>query len=80
MLSADVERELPEHRASCFVCGGIDDRGLRARRSIRGDRVVLRFISDARHEGAIGFLHGGVISALFDEALGTVPPHFLGRP
>jgi acyl-coenzyme A thioesterase PaaI-like protein len=81
MLSEiDADRELPEHRGSCYVCGGADDRGLRARRFIRGDRVVLRFISDPRHEGAVGLVHGGVISALFDEALGSVPPHLLGRP
>lgn len=58
----------------CFVCGGANARGMKltfeqddAQRRIRG-----RFRLGREYQGAGGFLHGGIIALLLDEAMGKV--------
>lgn len=72
------ERALPEHQPSCFVCGTQNPHGLRATRSQFGDAILIRFTPQREHEGAPGLIHGGVLAAAFDEALGTAP-YFLAN-
>lgn len=79
-LKSDAgEHELQEHQPSCFVCGTQNPRGLRARRSKRGEEILVRFTPQREHEGAPGLIHGGVLSAAFDEALGTAPYFLAGK-
>ncbi|HXZ13427.1 MAG TPA: PaaI family thioesterase [Candidatus Sulfotelmatobacter sp.] len=58
----------------CFVCGGANPRGMKlafeqddARRKIRG-----RFQLAAEYQGGKGYLHGGIIALLLDEAMGKL--------
>lgn len=64
----------PNPENPCFGCGGGNPRGMRLvfdRDEIR-KRVVGRFRLGAEYQGGRGFLHGGIIATVFDEALGKV--------
>lgn len=61
----------------CFVCGKDNPAGLRAlfetdpsRRTISG-----RFTPQKEHEGWDGIVHGGILSALLDEAMVKLAAH-----
>jgi len=59
--------------ARCFVCGQDNPEGLRLRVESDGNHgVKARFIAADRYKGWSDYLHGGVISLLFDELLGWV--------
>lgn len=64
----------PNPKNGCFVCGGANSDGMRltferddAARRIRGS-----FRIGPRYQGATGFVHGGIIATLLDEAMGKV--------
>jgi len=64
----------PNPANHCFGCGGANPRGMKlefeqddATRRIRG---VFRL--GAEYQGGAGYLHGGIIALLFDEAMGKV--------
>jgi acyl-coenzyme A thioesterase PaaI-like protein len=62
----------PENR--CFGCGGANERGMQltfARDDARR-RIVGRFTLGAEYQGGPGFLHGGIIATVLDEAMGKV--------
>jgi uncharacterized protein (TIGR00369 family) len=54
----------------CFGCGQTNPAGLRLNFSIAADRTVVcnATISD-NYEGPPGYLHGGIIATLLDEAM-----------
>jgi uncharacterized protein (TIGR00369 family) len=62
----------PENR--CFGCGGANPAGLKlafdldlAERRTRG-----RFVLGPNYAGGAGFVHGGIIAVLLDEAMGKI--------
>ncbi len=64
----------PNPANTCFGCGGANPRGMKlafeqddAARCIRG-----RFCLGDEYSGGPGFLHGGIIAVLLDEAMGKV--------
>src|SRR4029077_989772 len=64
----------PNPTNSCFGCGGANQRGMQltyeqddATRSIRG-----AFRLGAEYQGGGGFIHGGIIALVLDEAMGKV--------
>lgn len=64
MVSADFP-EFP----SCFVCGKKNPRGLHTHFSPSGEGVKATFTADETLAGYQNTVHGGIISALLDEAL-----------
>jgi uncharacterized protein (TIGR00369 family) len=62
----------PKPENPCFGCGGANPRGMRL--SFEQDdvrqRIVGRFRLDEEYQGGSGFLHGGIIALLLDEAMG----------
>lgn len=64
---------------SCFVCGDSNPKGLGVRFAARGDEVELETEIDPAFEGFPGHLHGGVITALLDEAAGWACSMTSGR-
>jgi acyl-coenzyme A thioesterase PaaI-like protein len=67
-----TEVVLPPHHAHCFGCGGSNSAALGLVFRQVGDRVSATVTLDERHQGAPGVAHGGVLSAILDEAAGTV--------
>jgi uncharacterized protein (TIGR00369 family) len=64
----------PNAANGCFGCGGANERGMRLTfeqddetRQIRGT-----FRLGAEYAGGAGFVHGGIIATLLDEAMGKV--------
>ncbi len=64
----------PNPTNGCFGCGGANQRGMQlaferddGRRRIRG-----RFRLGPEYQGGPGFIHGGIIATLLDEAMGKV--------
>jgi len=62
----------PKPDNPCFGCGGANPRGMRL--SFEQDdarqRIVGRFRLGEEFQGGSGFLHGGIIALLLDEAMG----------
>lgn len=53
----------------CFVCGKENPRGLKTQFAVYGDRVRTSFLPDESMVGYEHAVHGGIISALLDEAI-----------
>lgn len=65
--------ELAEHYAGCFACGQQAVGGLGMRFRVVGElELESLVVLAASHQGAPGLAHGGVLSAMFDEALGAL--------
>lgn len=67
--AAEAERALQERFAphnACFGCGPANDKGLRIKSYVRGDRVVAEFVPEPHHQAFPGILNGGIIGALLD--------------
>jgi len=64
---------LPPHYAQCFGCGPTTPGGLRLV-CTAGDGLTIHARFDVResHQGAPGLAHGGLLTAAFDETLGTL--------
>jgi uncharacterized protein (TIGR00369 family) len=62
----------PKPDNPCFGCGGANPRGMHL--SFEQDdarqRIVGRFCLSEEYQGGSGFLHGGIIALLLDEAMG----------
>ena len=54
----------------CFACGQLNPGGLRLEFEVSRDRAEARYTARQRHQGYDGLLHGGVVTALLDEAMG----------
>lgn len=53
----------------CFVCGSDNPRGLHTNFSIGENSARATFVADETHLGYENAVHGGIISALLDEAV-----------
>jgi len=62
--------ELP-HTAGCLVCGPGNAKGLRLHLHVDPQTGIVqtRFAPGAEHIGFAGMAHGGVLAAVFDEAM-----------
>ena len=53
----------------CFICGEDNPSGLHLKFSLLNGKVQTEFISEKTHQGYKNIVHGGIISALLDEAM-----------
>jgi uncharacterized protein (TIGR00369 family) len=62
----------PKPDNPCFGCGGANTRGMRLafEQDDERQRIVGRFRLGAEYQGGSGYLHGGIIALLLDEAMG----------
>ncbi len=62
----------PKPDNPCFGCGGANSRGMRLafEQDDARQRIVGRFRLGEEYQGGSGFLHGGIIALLLDEAMG----------
>ncbi len=58
----------------CFGCGEANPRGMRLAfdRDAGRRRIVGRFRLGAEYQGGAGFIHGGIIATVLDEAMSKV--------
>ena len=63
---------LPPHHPNCMGCGDENPAGVGMRMARDGDRVRGSVTLDRRHEGAPGYVHGGAVSTILDDALGML--------
>ena len=62
--------ELQQH--NCFGCGLKNDIGLKLNFTKKNDIIVGSFIAHKDYEGFPNILHGGIQSAILDEAMNWV--------
>ncbi|HYL11392.1 MAG TPA: PaaI family thioesterase, partial [Candidatus Acidoferrales bacterium] len=64
----------PNPENGCFGCGGANQEGMKLafEQDDERKRIVGRFRIGERYQGGRGFLHGGIIATLLDEAMGKV--------
>lgn len=64
----------PDPSNPCFGCGGANSRGMQLAfdRDDERRRIVGRFRLRAEYQGGPGFIHGGIIATVLDEAMGKV--------
>jgi len=62
----------PKPENPCFGCGGGNARGMKLifEQDDARQRIVGRFRWGKEYQGGSGFLHGGIIALLLDEAMG----------
>jgi uncharacterized protein (TIGR00369 family) len=62
----------PKPENPCFGCGGANPRGMQLvfEQDDTRQRIVGRFRLGEEYQGGSGFLHGGIIALLLDEAMG----------
>lgn len=54
---------------ACFACGANNPVGLKLSFAYEGDTAIAMFDCSKLYEGYPGFIHGGIISTLLDEAM-----------
>jgi len=64
-----VSIDLPEGYGLCFGCGQDNPIGLKMKFAPDGKGVSAIFNPDARYQGWPGYLHGGIVACLLDEAM-----------
>ena len=71
----------PKSDNPCFGCGGANARGMKLafEQDDERQRIVGRFRLGEEYQGGSGYLHGGIIALLLDEAMGKAS-RFCGEP
>jgi len=54
----------------CYACGDLNPVGLHMHFRMEGEWAIAPFVARREHQGYPGFVHGGIVSALLDEAMG----------
>jgi uncharacterized protein (TIGR00369 family) len=64
----------PKPTNGCFGCGGGNARGMQLafEQDDTSRRIRGKFRLGAEYQGGAGFIHGGIIATLLDEAMGKV--------
>jgi uncharacterized protein (TIGR00369 family) len=64
----------PNPTNTCFGCGGANDRGMKLtfEQDDATQRIRGAFKLGAEYQGGPGFIHGGIIATVLDEAMGKV--------
>lgn len=58
------DRYAPRNR--CFGCGPANEKGLRIKSRVDGERVVADWTPEPHHEAFTGMVNGGILGALLD--------------
>lgn len=69
-----IERMEPKQDNPCFGCGGANAKGMRLvfEKDDQRRRITGHFRLGAEYQGGAGYLHGGIIALLLDEAMGKL--------
>jgi len=69
------EKITPQFTNRCFGCGQENPIGLKLCFRSKGNQVETEFTPTGLYEGYPGYLHGGIICAILDEAMGWAAYH-----
>lgn len=58
-----------ENDHMCFICGEKNSSGLRLNFSTSGRKTQASFVAGKEHQGYKDIVHGGILSAMLDEAI-----------
>jgi acyl-coenzyme A thioesterase PaaI-like protein len=64
MTDSLQDRYAPNNR--CFGCGPANEKGLRIKSRVEGDKLVADWQPEQHHEAFAGVVNGGIIGALLD--------------
>ncbi len=67
MTSKDARSDLARW---CYACGDLNPIGLHLHFRVEGEWAIAGFRATREHQGYPGFVHGGVVTTLLDEAMG----------
>ncbi len=59
----------------CYACGNANEHGLHMRFRLEGERTICDYEPLPFQQGYPGRMHGGVVSAMLDEAMGYAVYH-----
>jgi acyl-coenzyme A thioesterase PaaI-like protein len=54
----------------CYACGDLNPKGLHLEFKMDGEWAEAQFVAMQEHQGYPGYVHGGLVSTLLDEAIG----------
>ena len=54
----------------CYACGDLNPLGLHLEFTMEDGEAVAQFVAMQEHQGYPGYVHGGIVSSLLDEAMG----------
>ncbi len=54
----------------CYACGDLNPIGLHLEFHMEDEWAVAQFVAQQAHQGYPGYVHGGLVSTLLDEAMG----------
>lgn len=57
----------------CFLCGSLNDAGLKLVFVPQGETLETRWVAEKRFQGYADVLHGGIISSVLDEVMINLP-------
>jgi acyl-coenzyme A thioesterase PaaI-like protein len=63
-------REDDELARWCYACGDLNPIGLHLEFRMEDEWAVANFVAQQVHQGYPGYVHGGLVSTLLDEAMG----------
>ena len=75
MPKVDINTDLSA--GMCFGCGRNNPIGLKLEFQRNGNEISARFTTQEHHQGWPGVVHGGIVAAIIDEAMGYAT-HFAG--
>jgi acyl-coenzyme A thioesterase PaaI-like protein len=64
-----VNMNLPDGYSQCFGCGQENPIGLKLKFHEEGKGVKAEFVAGEQYQGWPGYLHGGIVGCLLDEAM-----------
>jgi uncharacterized protein (TIGR00369 family) len=78
-MTKQVKRSLKDFEGftNCWGCGVDNPIGLKLKFKREGDIARAEFTPNENHQGWPGYIHGGIINALLDEAV-AYPAYFAG--
>lgn len=67
---APPDGPLPPHYPTCYGCGPDAEQGMHLSVRREGQQVRAEHVFEARHAGAPGIAHGGIVATVVDDLLG----------
>ena len=78
VIMEKIQQKITPEFPNCFVCGQENPKGLQRKFILQNGKSQTKFIGDKSHMGYENIVHGGIISALLDDAIIWASYAFMG--